>query len=120
MDFLFSLFEADDGVTQPLDFLDDILMECEVHEYRCRVVDANIIGVHARLLRRQWFRRTRFTEYSRGMWARSLASVDIYYLLGADKPKAKLETFIACMSIQGILQVQPSYQRAFHTTTSII
>ena len=39
----FTLFflEADEGVAHSLD-LDDILISCEVHGYRCRLVDANV------------------------------------------------------------------------------
>ena len=40
VDLIFYLFFEADGVTHSL--FDDILMECGVHEYRCRIVDANV------------------------------------------------------------------------------
>ena len=44
--YYFSFSEADRGVTQSsLDFSDDILIGCEVYEYRCPTVDTNVIGV---------------------------------------------------------------------------
>ena len=41
------LFKAAEGVTHSLD-LDDILIGCKVHEYRCRTVDANVNKVSPR------------------------------------------------------------------------
>ena len=38
----FFFFEADESATHSLDIFVDILIECEVHEYRCRLVDANV------------------------------------------------------------------------------
>ena len=81
-----------------------------------------MIGVycHARLLRRQWLRRTRFTEFSRGMWARSSHLNQSMPFWGADGPRAQLETFPVWSSVSGIPQGQPSYQRALHKTRDII
>ena len=45
---ILSFWGADDGVTQSLGFPDDILIGCEVHEYRRRIVDPNVMGLMPR------------------------------------------------------------------------
>ena len=59
------------------------------------------------------------TEFSRRMWARSLASVGICYF-EANRLRAQLETFPACLSVPGIPRGQPSYQRALHKSRIFI
>ena len=39
----FFFFETEEGVTHAL--VDGMLMECGLHKYRCRIVDANVIAV---------------------------------------------------------------------------
>ena len=41
--FNFFFFETKEGVTHSP--VDGILMECGLHEHRCRIVDANVIRV---------------------------------------------------------------------------
>ena len=75
--------EADVGVTQSFElFLDDILIECGIRGYRYRIVDTNVKGVLPReVVQAVMVPTARFTEFSRGMWARSCLSF-IYALPG--------------------------------------
>ena len=41
-DFGNFFFKTDESATHSLDNFVDIFIECEVHEYRCRLVDANV------------------------------------------------------------------------------
>ena len=105
----FFFFEA--GVTHSPDSDSPVISIGYVgHEYRRRIVDANVIGVATR-------------GCSGGNGSDELASRresrDVgkktrhnqYMFFGADLPKAHLETFPACMSVPRIPQGQPSYQR---------
>ena len=97
---------------------DDILIECEAHEYSCRIVDANVKRVLPREVAQAIMVPTALVSRSlvRDVGNRSCLGLDPLYLCssGASRPKAQLETFPACMLGPGIPQGQPSYRRALH------
>ena len=66
--FYFSFFKADEGVTHSLDYFVDMLIECEVHEYRCSIVDADVNRVLPREVAQagNGSDDTRFTEFGQG------------------------------------------------------
>ena len=49
--FIFFFLEADEGATQSFDSdFPGILIECEVHEYRRRIIDANVKEILPRVV----------------------------------------------------------------------
>ena len=96
--FSFFFFETEEGVTHSL--VDGILMECGLHEYRCRIVDANVNRVLPReVAQAVMVRRHSFNGVLVRDVGKELPRVEpgLSMLFGSSKPKARLETFPACI-----------------------
>ena len=92
-------------------------MEYGFHEYRCRIVDANVIRVLPREVAQAVMVPTTLVLRSlvRDI-GKELPRVEpvVCMLFGASKLKARLETFPACM-FRGYLKGKPFYRRVLHT-----
>ena len=90
-----------EGVTHSRVFFVDILIGCDIHEYRCRIVDDIVIRVLPREVAQAV--KVPTTVVSRSLVrdvGKELPRDEpvVFMLFGASNPKARLETSPACTS----------------------